>query len=214
MANVYEIVAKRPNKAGSIELVEKILKSKTPKRWVKNRPGRGGKVFSYITHSVVVAVLNGLFGASRWNWKVDPVRVEKDVAIVKGRLEIILDEEHKIVKEEFGSKENPGGGMNIGDMVKSASSDALKRCSMRLGLFLDLYQDEEDIPSEIEQARSLLEFMKDFTRYLMNNFEKVDRKVLVLLLKQLDMASKYDKANETIYLGYKKLLEEKLKEGK
>jgi hypothetical protein len=46
----------------------RILCGRTPKKYIKTRPGKGKKTFSYVPHGYVVGVLNKAFG---FNWDVE-----------------------------------------------------------------------------------------------------------------------------------------------
>ena len=62
--------------------------------------------------------------------------------IIRGRLTVHA-KHGTIVKEQFGSsavKRSNGNITSLGDDLKAATSDALKKCASLLGLALDLYE--------------------------------------------------------------------------
>jgi len=153
-----------------------IISGRTPKSVIKKRPGKGGKVFSYVPHGYVVAVLNRAFGFN-WDFETVPQNNEmfkvlplvmgpdkngKEVVyrnpsvLVHGKLTVrIIDPTDArvtlatIVKTATGEKEATRG-MSWGGLVKSAESDALKKAASKLGVALDLYWQDADsdyIPS-------------------------------------------------------------------
>lgn len=146
-----------------------ILEGRTPKRYIKKRPGKGGKTFSYVPHGYVTAVLNRAFGFD-WDFELIPVDGQRlflyleggksgakqnASVIVHGKLTVrIRDKEGStlatIIKTSTGEKEEIKG-MSWGGLIKSAESDALKKAASRLGVALDLYwqdADEDYIPAE------------------------------------------------------------------
>lgn len=133
------------------------LVSTTPKQHIMVRQGRGGQRFKYATTSYVQKVLNEVFG---WSWSfqiVDKGNDPQEIGVwVHGRLTIIDKESRQpiIIKEQFGSsdikKDKSGKIVDYADDLKSASSDALKKCASLLGICADLYADPQTA-SEITQ---------------------------------------------------------------
>ncbi len=146
-----------------------ILQGRTPKKYIKKRPGKGRKTFSYVPHGYVTAVLNKAFGFD-WDWKIVPIDgsnlflymaggksgdKQKASVLVHGELTVrIHDKKGKLIatitKTSTGEKEAITN-MSWGSLVKSAESDAFKKAASRLGIALDLYwqdADEDYIPAE------------------------------------------------------------------
>lgn len=147
-----------------------ILKGKTPRRFIKTRPGKGGKIFSYVPHGYVVSVLNRAFG---FDWDIETVKSGDDwfrvmpeqmgtdrrgkevvfqnaSVLVNVRLTVRvrnpLDLSQviaTITKTATGEKEVIRG-MSWGGMVKSAESDGFKKAASKLGVALDLYWQDAD----------------------------------------------------------------------
>lgn len=148
-----------------------IVLKKTPKEVVKTRPGPKGMKLNYVDGAYVIRVLNNAFG---YNWDFNVVdqkdydyeilRLDKSQnkylprpvkeIVIKGRLEVRNKEGMSIIKEQYGSKVWEGGGTPIGDAVKSASTDALKKCASLIGVALDLYEHDNDYNDIIENAES------------------------------------------------------------
>ena len=124
------------------------LVQKTPERYVKSRAGRGGRKFNYTTVSYVQDRLNQIFGWA-WSFEVkDHGQSPQGSLWALGKLTILDPKTRQIVvtKEQFGSSEyKKAGGTEIdyADDLKSATSDALKKCASLLGIALDLYATEE-----------------------------------------------------------------------
>jgi len=127
-----------------------VLTQKTPKKVVKQRKGRGGVMLSYVQHGWVTATLNEAFGWA-WSWDVLEYQILGEPArevLVLGRLTVHTPR-GDIVKKQFGSSDvkkwkNTGDPLSVGDDLKAASSDALKKCASLLGIGLDLYSNDLD----------------------------------------------------------------------
>jgi len=107
--------------------------------------GRG----SMLRGVYVKKVLNFVFGWL-WNFEIINVGREGDLVWVQGRLTIKNPKtlEPMIVKEQFGradikfwkGSKNP---MDYGNDLKSAATDALKKCASELGVASDIYGAQE-----------------------------------------------------------------------
>jgi hypothetical protein len=102
---------------------------------IKTKPGGGGRKLAYVEGHEYIRRLNEAF-EGRWTFEVVEHRVlDKDV-VVLGKL-----------ITELGSVMQFGGqpidsGHELGDVLKAAATDALKKCSTHLGIGLHLYDDE------------------------------------------------------------------------
>jgi len=130
-----------------------ILSQQTPASAILTRPGPGGKQLSYVTHSWVTATLNQAFGWA-WSWEIQEWRLTPEAkpteVFVLGKLTIHGQNGRDLVKTQFGShslKQAP----SVGDALKAASSDALKKAASLFGLALDLYSS--DAPKQRPPAR-------------------------------------------------------------
>lgn len=120
---------------------------------IKTRAGGGGKRLSYVEAHTVIRRLNRLheFGLT-WDWAVTHEDVKKlgegeDLMVVRGVLSI----------PGMGSREGYGvqrisarGGE---DLVKGASSDALKKAATLFGVGLDLYGPDYEEEQEQQKPR-------------------------------------------------------------
>lgn len=120
------------------------LVERTPPAQVYKRPGKGGKQWDYVTVSYVQRVLDYTFG---FNWDFDIVQhgKEKDHVWVMGKL-IVRNPEgtQSITKTQFGRsevkyKKDSTDLLDYGNDLKSAASDALKKCASMLGIARDIY---------------------------------------------------------------------------
>ena len=125
--------------------LELILK-RTPDKYVRNRPAKGGGQWKYVSGGYVKKCLNLLFGFD-WSFEILEQMIMHKEAIVKGKLTINSNGK-TIVKMQFGNKdimyrkgtEEP---LSIGNDLKSAATDALKKCAAEIGIAADIYNAEE-----------------------------------------------------------------------
>lgn len=129
-----------------------ILEQRTPIEAIKYRQGRGNTKLAYVSHAWVTRVLNEAFGF-RWSWDVTDTVIVPDLlapaeVIVRGRLTVTTPDGGTVVKEQFGTcdvkRYKDGGIISLGDDLKAASSDALKKAASLLGVALDLYGAADD----------------------------------------------------------------------
>jgi recombination DNA repair RAD52 pathway protein len=143
--------------------LELILK-RTPEKYVRNRPAKGGGQWKYVSGGYVKKCLNLLFGFD-WSFEILEQMIMHKEAIVKGKLTINSNGK-TIVKMQFGNKdimyrkgtEEP---LSIGNDLKSAATDALKKCAAEIGIAADIYNAEEfrevqvDTETEYEKIKRL-----------------------------------------------------------
>lgn len=154
-----------------------IILGKTPAKFVRKRPAKGGGEWEYVSGGYVKKLLNLAFG---WDWDFEILEqmVMHNEAIVKGRLTVRTNGK-TIVKTQFGNKDviyrkqtpqdielgNERVALSIGNDLKSAATDCLKKCAAELGIAADIYNkeefrevtvvSEETIESQLEKIKSL-----------------------------------------------------------
>ena len=123
-----------------------LLLKKTPAQYVRQRPAKGGGVWHYVSGAYVRKVLNLMFG---WDWDFEVLNemVQGNQVIVKGKLTCRVNGK-SIVKTQFGCKEimmrkGTNEPLNLGNDFKSATTDALKKCSAEIGIAGDIYGKDE-----------------------------------------------------------------------
>lgn len=137
-----------------LQALEIILGQLTPKDFIRYRPGRGGSKQAYVPHTYVISLLNKAF-MLRWSFEVDheDIKCVNDVpfeAVVRGKLTVWLPGVNEpIIKMQMGCQpiemqKNSVKPVSLGDALKGAGSDALKKCASELGIALDLYDSEHD----------------------------------------------------------------------
>ncbi len=107
---------------------------------IRQRKGRNG-VLDYIEgHNVVHRLNQALDGA--WSFEITHHEVREDEVLVLGKLTA-----EGITKMNFGvsqvTREKGSGALiSLGDDLKAAATDALKKCATFLGVGLHLYADK------------------------------------------------------------------------
>lgn len=128
---------------------------KTPPQHIYERPAKGGGKWKYVTGNYVEKILNFTFG---WNWDFEIVNhgKEGDMVWVHGKLTVKDDKGHTITKSQFGradikfktdfvngKKVKTKDMLDYGNDLKSATTDALKKCASLLGIASDVYGKTE-----------------------------------------------------------------------
>ncbi len=131
------------------------ITQKTPRAYIKTRPGPGGMPLSYVEVGYVINTLNQVFGWD-WDFRVLDQQVGKKQVWVRGELSVRA-KGHTIVKGQFGGADiklnrTTGEPVSIADDLKAAASDCLKKCASMLGIAGDVYwQDLEMQAPETEE---------------------------------------------------------------
>ncbi len=123
------------------------INQKTPRQFIKSRPGPGGIALSYVEVGYVINILNQVFGWD-WDFKILDQQIGKKQVWVRGELTVRL-RGHTITKGQYGGadiKLNRGSGepVSIADDLKAAASDCLKKCASMLGIAGDVYWKDLD----------------------------------------------------------------------
>lgn len=192
-----------------------ILLGGTPKGAIYERPAKGGGVWRYVTGTYVKKVLNLTFG---FDWSFEIKDYKFDLAIgqvfVHGRLTVNSGGK-AIVKEQFGrqdikfktewidgKKHKTDNPLDLGNDLKAATTDALKKCASELGIASDVYApnefkaikivenanddiDELDIISNLlETAKNVSEIDVKYIDDVLANGKTEYYKKIIKLLKQ------------------------------
>lgn len=122
----------------------------TPTEYVRTRPAKGGGQWKYVTGGYVRKVLNHMFGWD-WDFEILDEQILHDEAIVKGKL-TIRSNGRTIIKTQYGNKDiaykkatadGQRQPLSIGNDLKAAATDALKKCAAEIGIASDIYNAEE-----------------------------------------------------------------------
>lgn len=200
----------------------------TPIKFVKERPAKGGGTWKFVSGGYIRKVLNIMFG---WDWDfeiLEQLTVHGE-AVVKGRL-TIRTKEKTIVKTQFGNKEimyktekvfNADGTpkmivkngrnvqetrpsdmpLSIGNDLKAAATDALKKCAAELGIAQDVYNASEFKEVIIEET-----VFKDVA-LMLNNCNDADEVDAVYFMLNEDEQAKYKPLIDRLKLSFKQTQE-------
>lgn len=141
-----------------------ILK-KTPDKYVKKRPAKGGGQWEYVTGGYVKKCLNLMFG---WDWDFEiideEILIEAKEVVVKGKLTCRTNGK-TIVKMQYGNKDimfrkNTEIPLSVGNDLKAAATDALKKCASEIGIAADVYNKEDFNEIRINTEEYTIERLK------------------------------------------------------
>ena len=111
----------------------------TPEQ-IKRRQGTNGDVLDYIEGCAVIQRLNECFDAE-WIFEIQEHRVFDDEVVVLGKLTA-----QGVAKSQFGKSritraKKDNAVISLGDDLKAAATDCLKKCATLFGVGLHLYFD-------------------------------------------------------------------------
>jgi hypothetical protein len=129
-----------------------ILERPFPPEAIKTRPGAYGGSLSYLEGHTVIARLNEAFGGN-WSFEVVTHEILDEEVLVLGRLRA---ETVNVVKMSFGSSritrdDRTKKPIAIGDDLKAAATDALKKSATLLGVGLNLYGGSAVVSHETQK---------------------------------------------------------------
>jgi hypothetical protein len=185
-----------------------LLLKKTPSQYVRQRPAKGGGVWHYVSGAYVRKVLNLMFGWD-WDFEVLSEMIQGNQVIVKGKLTCRVNGK-SIIKTQFGCKEimmrkGTNEPLNLGNDFKSATTDALKKCSAEIGIAGDIYGKDEF--KEIDVIQETLSAEDTHNSKEKERVEKhiINANTIESLMQVEDLANKYEL--NTIFKTKKQLLQ-------
>ena len=118
-----------------------LLESPFTPAQIKHRKGNFNRTLAYVEAPAVIARLNDAFDAA-WSFEIKEHQILQEEVLVLGRLTA-----EGITKTQFGSsqitrKKDTGEVISLGDDLKAAATDALKKAATLLGVGLHLYESE------------------------------------------------------------------------
>jgi hypothetical protein len=105
---------------------------------IKRRQGTDGDVFDYVEGCAVIQRLNECFEAE-WIFEIQDHRIYDDEVVVLGKLTA-----QGVAKSQFGKSritraKKDNSIISLGDDLKAAATDCLKKCATLFGVGLHLY---------------------------------------------------------------------------
>ena len=133
----------------------KFLLMKTPKQYIHKRPAKGGGEWEYVTGGYVRKLLNLMFGWD-WDFEILDEKILHGEAIVKGRL-TCRSNGRTIIKTQFGNKDvickrGTDIPLSIGNDLKAAATDCLKKCAAEIGIAADIYNKLDFKEVQVQQV--------------------------------------------------------------
>ena len=182
-----------------------LLLKKTPDKYVRKRPAKGGGEWEYVSIGYVQKVLNLMFGFD-WDFEIINQQVIGNEAIVQGRLTVRTNG-RTITKSQFGNKDimmkKDGSYLSIGNDLKAAASDCLKKCAAMVGIAADIYNKQEFMEVKVDTTELDWDALKaDFSR--IEDISADDAAAIEEIITTRD-AKRYAKARKAIdkYLNHK-----------
>lgn len=148
----------------------KLILQRTPKKYIHQRPAKGGGTWDYVTGGYIKKCLNLMFGWD-WDFEILDEKIMFGEAIVKGKL-TCRSNQRTIIKMQFGNKDimykrdvDKEGNkipLSIGNDLKAAATDCLKKCAAEIGISADIYNKEDfnEIKVDTENTKYSLETLK------------------------------------------------------
>lgn len=158
-----------------------LLLKPTPAEYVHKRRAKGGGFWDYVSVGYVTKVLNLAFGFD-WDFIIHDQQYDLEVgqAWVKGEL-CIRAGASTVRKMQFGRvdikfKKDGSGPLDLGNDLKAAASDALKKCASMVGVAQDIYSREDYRPVRVVESQDPKRDSDRFEKYVENcsNVDELD----------------------------------------
>ena len=107
---------------------------------IKRRLGSNGDVLDYIEGCTVIQRLNECFDAE-WIFEIQEHRVYDDEVVVLGKLTAQGVSKSQFGKSRITRSKKDNSIISLGDDLKAAATDCLKKCATLFGVGLHLYFD-------------------------------------------------------------------------
>jgi recombination DNA repair RAD52 pathway protein len=170
----------------------KLILQKTPDKYVHKRPAKGGGEWEYVTGGYVKKCLNLMFG---WDWDFEIIdeKIIDGEAIVKGRL-TCRSNGKVIVKMQYGNKDivckkGSTTPLSIGNDLKSAATDALKKCAAEIGIAADIYNKLDFKEVRVDTSKVTSEDVKELFDLKKDALSESDRTDIERILANGEEAS-------------------------
>ena len=207
-----------------------LLLKRTPDKYVRKRPAKGGGEWDYVSIGYVQKALNIMFGFD-WDFEIINQQVIGNEAIVQGRLTVRTNG-RVITKSQFGNKDivyktekvydengkpvmiqkgnqtvqktrQTNDPLSIGNDLKAAASDCLKKCAAMVGIAADIYNKQEFMEVKVDTTELDWDALKaDFSR--IEDISADDAAAIEEIITTRD-AKRYARARKAIdkYLNHK-----------
>lgn len=118
--------------------IRQVLEAPFPPEVIKKREGSHGRTLDYVEAWAVIARLTEAFDGD-WSFDIQSYQILDEEVVVLGKLTA-----NGLIKSQFGSSsitraKDTGKPISVGDDIKAAATDALKKCATLMGVALYLY---------------------------------------------------------------------------
>jgi len=114
---------------------------------IKRRQGTNGDVLDYIEGCAVIQRLNECFDAE-WIFEVQDHRIYDGEVVVLGKLTLQGISKSQFGKSRITRSKKDNSIISLGDDLKAAATDCLKKCATLFGVGLHLYFDATQTTSK------------------------------------------------------------------
>ena len=119
--------------------IRQVLEAPFPPEVIKQREGSYGRMLDYVEAWAVIARLTEAFEGN-WSFDIQSYQILDDEVVVLAK----LTASDMVSKTQFGAAaitraKDTGKAVSLGDDIKAAATDALKKCATLLGVALYLY---------------------------------------------------------------------------
>ena len=113
---------------------------------IKQRQGAFGDLLDYVEGSTVIQRLNDAL-EGEWTFEVVEHRVDDQEVVVLGKLSHAGITKMQFGKSAITRSRKDNSVVSLGDDLKAAATDALKKCATLFGVGLHLYVEDSSKPS-------------------------------------------------------------------
>ncbi len=151
------------------ELLKK-LRAPTPKENIFQRPGGGGTL-DYVSLQYVMNRLDEVFTPFGWQFESEVVETLDPAVtghvVVQGSLTVQGPDGRAVTRMNFGGSQvkisrSTNKCMDLGNDVKSATADALKKCASMFGIASDIYGQnfDKEVAAKKKEAENELKRLR------------------------------------------------------
>lgn len=122
----------------------KLLEAPFDESLVKQRKGAFGDVLDYVEGHAVIRRLNDAFDA-QWSFEIIDHKVMEEEVIVLGKLTADGISKMQFGRSKITRSRDDNSVISLGDDLKAAATDALKKASTHFGVGLHLYEEKNSL---------------------------------------------------------------------
>jgi len=151
----------------------KFIYKRTPQNYIKERPAKGGGTWKFVSGGYVRKCLNLMFGFD-WDFEIISQDIFYGEVVVKGKL-TCRSGGKTITKTQFGNKEiayrkqtpeqiqakEDKIPLSIGNDMKAAATDALKKCAAEIGIAADVYNADDFREFNVDVNEVTIDTLRD-----------------------------------------------------